>query len=162
MTSKIFFDLKELQKGNFFSFDTAFKSKSGTSYELDEWIGRGGNASVFRCRERASGEERAVKFLLQPGFQSTRRFIREINLLRSIKNEHITSFHGNGRIKTKRGKDSKIVNIPFIVMELADCNLQDFMRETDEPISYEKYAGQFRGLAKALARISHEGIKESG
>ncbi len=158
MTNQIFFEPGELRRGNFFRFDTNLRSEDGTSFELEEWIGRGGNASVFRCRERGSGQERAVKFLLQPGYRSTKRFLREVKLLQSITGDHITTYHGDGRIKTTRNSDSKIVNIPFVIMELADCNLQDLMRSTDQPISYEQYAGQFRGLAKALATLHAKAV----
>ena len=38
-------------------------------------------------------------------------------------------------------------------MELAERNLQDVLRDEAAPLSYEQYAGQFRGLAGALATL---------
>ena len=43
-------------------------------------------------------------------------------------------------------------------MELADKNLQDVMRAEDGPLSYERYAGQFRGLAQALASLHDQAV----
>ena len=43
-------------------------------------------------------------------------------------------------------------------MELADCTLQDVMREEKGPLSYERYAGQFRGLAEALASLHNQAV----
>jgi serine/threonine-protein kinase len=158
MNSQIFFDPRELKQGNYLQFETALRSDSGTSYELEEWIGRGGNASVFRCSERTSGKEVAIKFLLQPGYKSAKRFLREIQLLKSIKSDHITTYHGSGRVLAEHKRSKRKVKIPFIVMELADCNLQELMRSAAQPISYEKYSGQFRGLASALADLHGKAV----
>ena len=42
-------------------------------------------------------------------------------------------------------------------MELADCNLQDVIRE-EGALNYERYAGQFRGLAGALASLHEHAV----
>ena len=163
MTSQIYFDSDELKHGNFFSLNSKIQTKEGHSYELEDWIGRGGNAAVFQCRQRVTGEEYAIKFLMRPSSQNTKRFRREVKLLKLIVEEHITRYYGTGHIIASSSKDSKKVRLPFLVMELADCNLQDLMRDEAGPMSYEQYAGQFRGLARALAalhdRAVHRDIK---
>ncbi len=66
MTSLIYFDPDELGKGRYFEIDDALVAEDGRSYSLGDWIARGGNGSVFRCVERSSGTEYAIKFLMQP------------------------------------------------------------------------------------------------
>ena len=126
-------------------------------YELEEWIGRGGNAAVFKGRRRSTGDEYALKFLLNISDRNRTRFGREIQLLRIISDDHITRYFGTGQVMAqhKRGGASRV--LPFVVMELADCNLQDVMRR-DGVIRYERYAGQFRGLARALAALHCQAI----
>ncbi len=154
MSDRIFFDPEEFRKGNFFELSSRdLTTEEGNSYELEDWIGRGGNAAVFRCRDRVTGEEHAVKFLMRRGTQSAKRFLREVKLLRLVEEDHIGKYHGNGRVEVKHNKNSQVRKIPFIIMELADCNLQELMNVELGPLSYERYAGQFRGLAKALASL---------
>ena len=163
MNSLIYFDAEELRRGNVFNLNGEILDEEGNSYELEEWLGRGGNAAVFLGRQRATGEECAIKFLINTGSKSKKRFTREIKLLRLIHGDHITRYHGAGHVTVTNKKRPKHNELPFVVMELADKNLQDVMRAEDGPLSYERYAGQFRGLAQALAslhdRAVHRDIK---
>ena len=157
MTSQLYFDAQELQKGNFFNLNDQIRTEEGNLYELEDWIGRGGNASVYKGRHRITGEECAVKFLMNTWvrhrIRNTKRFLREIKLLKSIKGDHITQYYGSGRVSVRHNKKSQDSVLPFVVMELADHNLQEMMKKKTNPISYEQYAGQFRGLAAALASL---------
>lgn len=153
MTSQLYFDLEELRKGNFFILNTAIRTEEGQQYELEEWIGRGGNASVFKGRNRITGEECAIKFLINTSRSSAKRFLREVKLLKTMSSDHITKYHGTGRVVMKHNRTSRNATLPFVVMELADCNLQEKIREQGGLLAYEQYAGQFRGLAGALASL---------
>ena len=151
MVSKLYFDPDQLRQGSYFNLDSEIRTEEGHSYELEDWIGRGGNAAVFQCRHRVTGEEHAIKFLMNTRMTSTKRFLREIKLLKSMHgSDHIARYYGSGRVRAVRKKGTRNIHLPFIVMELADRNLQDVMHE-EGPLSYERYAGQFRGLAEALA-----------
>lgn len=153
MTSQLYFDSEELRKGNFFNLKENIRTDDGILYELEDWIDRGGNASVFKGRQRLTGDECAIKFLMNINLRSTRRFVREVRLLRSMGGDHIIQYHGTGRVSVRHNRAKKDRPLPFVVMELADCNLQDMMRKKQQPMSYEQYAGQFRGLASALASL---------
>ena len=155
MTSDIYFDSEQLSRGNFYRLHGELQTDDGDPYELEEWLDRGGNAAVFRGTQRITGEECAIKFLLKTTMRSTRRFLREIKLLESIHGDHIARYHGSGRVRVRHNNGSRDNKLPFVVMELADCNLQDHLRSEATPIGYEQYAGQFRGLARALASL-HE------
>ena len=153
MTSQLYFDADELRRGNFFNLNGEIRTEEGQLYELEDWIGRGGNASVFKGRQRITGEECAIKFLMNTRLRNTKRFLREVRLLQSMRGDHITRYHGTGRVSVRRNRATKDNALPFVVMELADRNLQEMMRTQQRPLSYEQYAGQFRGLAAALASL---------
>ena len=156
MINQLYFDLDELRKGIFFILKEGIRSQEGNSYELEEWIDRGGNATVFKARQRNTGDEVAIKFLMNTSQRSTKRFLREIKLLQSLRGDHVTRYHGVGRVEVRNSKTDKDRRLPFVVMELADRNLDQMMRGEDGPVPYEQYAGQFRGLAGALASLHEE------
>lgn len=158
MTTLLYFDRKMLRKGDYYRLKCEIRTEEGYPYEIVEWIGRGGNAAVFRARQRITGEEYAVKFLMNTGWRNTRRFLREIRLLKTIRGDHITNFHGTGHVRVRHNRSSGDKRLPFFVMELADCNLQDVMKTQEGPLTYERYAGQFRGLAKALANLHVQAV----
>ena len=139
--NQLYFDLGELRKGNIYNLQSGIKTDEGHSFEIDEWIGRGGNASVFKGKNRSTGEECALKFLMHTNTNSTKRFLREVKLLRALDNDHIIKYIGSGRVCVTKNKSNKEISIPFVVMELADCNLQE-MIELKGRLPYEQYAGQ--------------------
>lgn len=150
MANEIFFDLEELRRGRFFHLKGDLQTEQGKAYNLEDWIDRGGNATVFKCHERATGEERAIKFLIQPGNERLRRFCREIELLKLVASDHLIRYYGDGKVKVQHNQRAETEELRFVIMELAERNLKNLIREKNNPLDYELYAGQFRGLAKAL------------
>lgn len=152
-TKQLYFDYAQLDQGNFFNLYSEIQTEEGHFYELEDWINRGGNATVYQCRHRVTGEEYAIKFLMNIRFNNTKRFFREVKLLQSITGDHITKYYGTGRVTVRHNKHDECRKLPFVVMELAEHNLQDVLRDQAIPLSYEQYAGQFRGLARALSTL---------
>ena len=153
MGNEIYFDLESLQEKRSFVAIGDLRTHEGSYYDLGGWIDRGGNAAVFRCQQRVTGDEYAIKFLLRLNRQTRARFKREIRLLQAIEGDHITRYCGSGLVAAKPKKGGRRTNLPFIVMELADRNLSQIIGQHSGPIRYEQYAGQFRGLARALASL---------
>lgn len=153
--TRIYFSPDDLRKGKFFSIGNLIVGEDGRSYELGEWIARGGNATVFRCRERSTGDELAIKFLLLPGRRVTERFSRESQLLSKLKHNHIVAYKTSGKI---RPQNDRRRSIPFIVMEVAEHNLLTEMQEADCVIPSEQFLGQFRGLAQGLALLHQHAV----
>ncbi len=160
MSERIYFDTEKLRKGEFYELlSELLTTEEQTSYELGDWIGRGGNAAVFQCRDHSTGKECAVKFLMQPSSKSKQRFTREVKLMKKIKGSHMTKYLGSGKVGVKRNvKGSKRFSIPFIIMELAEQNLHNLIRENTGLLNYEQYANQFLGLANALARLHQHAV----
>ena len=152
--SKIFFDPAEAKRCHF-EFCGPLKTNTGRSYEIAEWLGRGGNGSVFSSIDRGSGEDFAIKFLLTRGTKAAKRFLREISLLGKLESEHVIRIHGEGRVRATEVTAHKRspITIPFFVMDLAEGNLSEVLTEARAMPQPEAYMGQFRGLAKALADL---------
>lgn len=153
--SQIFFSPEDFRRGKYHTVQTPIVAVDGRSYELNEWIGRGGNAAVFRCRERSTGDEYAIKFLLNKGRRVSERFARETKLLEQLRHDHIVRYKTSGRVAIREDKRRII---PFLVMEVAECNLSDEMINSNNSIPLERFLGQFRGLAHGLADLHKHAV----
>ncbi|MGV3553957.1 MAG: serine/threonine-protein kinase [Croceibacterium sp.] len=151
--AQIFFDDEQLRKGDYVNVSEIL-SGSSAQYELGEWIARGGNAAVYACRDRATGAEYAVKFLMNSGWRVARRFIREARLMKALAHEHVISLVDDGQAPIQ-GKSGRL---PFIIMERADGNLHQAMCEEGHRYAPEVYIAQFRGLAQALAEMHRHAV----
>lgn len=160
MPATIFFDHKELERGFSYQLNDPIRTLAGMSIELDEWLGRGGNAAVFSAKDRSSGEEVAIKFLLNQGGVNRERFKREIELLSNLQDDHIIRFRGEGTVRASYRNNRKSTEriIPFLVMDLADSNLTEVVSQRRGGLRYEEYSGQFRGLARALTLLHEHAI----
>lgn len=127
------------------------------SYEIypDEFLGSGGNAIVYGCRSIGSGESFAIKIQTNTKAECLCRFNREEQLLCSVRHEQLMSCVGLGKIVLKRSHNNRIGSHPFVIMPLAESNLLNFVRNTQNALSFDSVAGQFRGLSEALA-VLHE------
>lgn len=132
----------------------------GRRYELDEEIGSGGNGVVYRCYDVANGEAFAAKILNTTKQNRMRRFDQEIAVLQMLDHQHVIRCFGSGRMVAEfvgtRGTYRK--EIPFCILELADCNLIKHLELNEWRIPYEQYIAQFRGLASALADLHRHAI----
>lgn len=91
-------------------------------YELKDVVGRGGMGSVFRALDGVSGEEVAVKVLLDGNHKGRERFSREIEMSCALRHEHL------GRARAA-GYDEAL-GLPFLVMDLMKgLDLGRFLRE---------------------------------
>ncbi|MCM1161344.1 MAG: protein kinase [Roseburia sp.] len=93
----------------------------------------------------------AIKFLLRPSKKNSLRFKQEIALMQKVNHPHIIKYIDNGTVEVT-DKYGNGIEIPFVIMEKADRNLVDFLKETDK-VNYEIYAAQFRGLCGALEEL---------
>ena len=65
-------------------------------YELEGYAGAGGMGTVYRARDRASGEQIAVK-ILRSTVESPERFARETRVLATLRHPHIVRYIADGR-----------------------------------------------------------------
>ena len=125
-------------------------------YEIvpEESLGSGGNAIVYGCRSIETGEAFAIKIQVDTRQNRLNRFIREERLLLSLHHDQLMRCLGCGEVKLDR-KRYGIENHPFVIMPQADANLVDLVKREANTLSFDKIAGQFRGLSEALA-VLHE------
>jgi len=126
------------------------------SYEIDpgESLGSGGNAIVYGCRNIGSGEAFAIKIQTNTQYERLCRFNREEQLLSSLRHEQLMSCIGSGEIVLKSHKFGSEPH-PFVIMPRAESNLADLVNREHKELSFDRIAGQFRGLSEALA-VLHE------
>lgn len=66
-------------------------------FELDQPVGSGGMATVYRARDRDSGDWVAVKLLHNQGSKESERFAREAQLLAELRHPGIVSYIAEGK-----------------------------------------------------------------
>ncbi len=83
-------------------------------YRVEHVLGAGAMGMVVSAIHTELLERRALKIMLDPGFEEgtrAERFVREARALARVKSEHVATVHDIGRMKD---------GAPFIVMELLD------------------------------------------
>lgn len=138
------------ERSKIYDIDENIIGQSGKTYELSDRIGGGGNGAVYECID-SNGDVLAIKFLLHFSNKSKTRFLQEISILKGINNPHIIKYIDEGYVTAYDNRGTSF-EIPFLIMEKADCNLVEYLKKEPE-IEYEFYSGQFRGLCEGLAEL---------
>lgn len=135
----------------------------GGRYQLDQVIGRGGMAEVWRARDLRLERDVAVKRLRvdlasDPTFQA--RFRREAQSAAGLNHPNIVAVYDTGEEKDPASD----VSVPYIVMELVEgVTLRDVLRDGRKIVperALEFTAGVLDALAYAhRAGIVHRDIK---
>ncbi|MDR0837517.1 MAG: Stk1 family PASTA domain-containing Ser/Thr kinase [Propionibacteriaceae bacterium] len=129
----------------------------GDRYRLEEVIGRGGMAEVWRAQDTRLGREVAIKRLRSdlssdPTFQA--RFQREAQSAAGLNHPNIVSVYDTGaQIDPASG-----ISIPFIVMEIVKGQtLRDILHQ-DQPITPTAAFEYLTGVLSALSFSHSKGI----
>ncbi len=122
------------------------------SYEIEEngRIANGGNAAVYQCFERTTGNELAIKLQLDLRGNLRQRFEREIRVSRDIHHNHLISYYDSGAINGTDFRGRRI-EIPFLIMERGTETLHALIKRGAIPLDVT--LGQVRGLSEALAAL---------
>ena len=126
-------------------------------YELDQIIGRGGMAEVWRARDRRLVRDVAIKRLRvdlasDPTFQA--RFRREAQSAAGLNHPNIVAVYDTG----EELDPSSDVSVPYIVMELVEgVTLRDVLRDGRKVLP-ERALEFTKGVLDALAYSHRAGI----
>lgn len=146
-------------KHKIYSINPKIYTDSNEVYEIQEYLGSGGNAVVYDAID-CEGVSYAVKILLNLSSQSRKRFQQEINVLKEQKHPHLIRCIDDGYIKASR--EGRTCELPFMIMEKADSDLKEYLKKRG-PVKYEEYISQFCGLSEALSvlnkKVVHRDIK---
>lgn len=154
MPSKGTFFIRSNSK--FFHFPKLISATNG-NYILEEFIGKGGNATVYKCNDEVNGNEFAVKILSNDSGVRKERFNKELEYLKNIENEYIVDLVDFG-VLHGRSHNKQLKEFSFIVLEYSSSgNLKDLFN-INSRIKEELYFSQFRGLSKALAYVHSKNI----
>ncbi|MCY4300616.1 MAG: protein kinase [Aestuariivita sp.] len=157
-----------LRKSDTFSIEPRVSSECGRIFEVEERLDAGGNGAVHKCVESKTGDEFAIKFLLNydKSNKRVRRFEFERRQISKLHHSHLVRFETQGSVRSKRKQKGRRSwkTIHFFVMELADSGNLKHLSLSRSSVPEEIYKAQFRGLAdglKALHKINvvHRDIK---
>ncbi|MDP1773621.1 MAG: protein kinase [Methylobacter sp.] len=140
------------------SVSDTLEANSGHQYEITDRINAGGNGVVHKCLNSITGDEYAIKFQLDNRGNRLKRFLREQKLLETLQHEHSITYIDHGEIEADSIKDKNktSVNIPFVIMELAEDSLYNHIKNNN--LGNEVFSAQFYGLTKALANLHQYAI----
>jgi alpha-tubulin suppressor-like RCC1 family protein/tRNA A-37 threonylcarbamoyl transferase component Bud32 len=127
-----------------------------TALEPEYWIlgeiGRGGTAIVYLARDRATGEEVAIK-LIRPKYvedeEAIARFAREARFVTQLNHPNVVGVH--------RVMDLGAGGIALVMAHIDGRTLKQVIKE-EHPLSAERVVGILRQVASALAAAHRLGI----
>ena len=131
-----------------FAKDTPF----GESYELIRELGRGGMAIVYLVRERATGQERAVKVIHTKFLgdqEAVARFDREARLVARLKHPNIVATHSVQWIDG--------IGLGLVMDHVQGRTLKQLLKD-GPPLSFEDAAHTLNDIALALGYAHERGI----
>ncbi|MDX1393777.1 MAG: protein kinase [Gemmatimonadota bacterium] len=119
-------------------------------YEIEEEVGRGAMARVFRARDTRHDRPVAVKILRAEVAVSigTERFLREIQIAARLHHPHILTLIDSGESD----------GTPFFVMPLVDGASLRRRLESSRPLSIPRGAALLRDVSDALAAAHSVGV----
>src|SRR6185503_2719756 len=117
-------------------------------FEIQELVGSGGMAHVYRALDRASGEIVAVKLLLAERFGNAARFLREAELLAELRHPGIVRHVGHG---------TDASGLPYLAMQWLECeDLGKRLRR--EGLKVGETVTLAARVAQALAAVHARGV----
>lgn len=150
--ANIYHKEKDLRNKNkkIYTIPNIIKCESGNAYEIYEYgrLGNGGHAAVYKCINKITGEEFAIKFQLNFGDKSIKRFLNSINVLKHLNHANLLKYIDSGYVISSNNAKK----IYFLIMDLYENgDLETSLCK--EKIFYkpEVYVAQFINLASALA-----------
>ena len=147
---------------DFSSFREALKSirfrslKSGdASYQLLQFIGKGGFGEVFKARDRRTGQLVAIKHLMKTAYAE--RFYREAKIMRRLTSPCFVRFVDFFVLEVGGGQEA------FLVMAFLDGmpgnSLRDAIKSrTETPMQWRDVFVAFARYARGLLAIHQQGI----
>lgn len=120
-------------------------------YELDQLIGKGGMADVYKGYDGHFDRTVAVKVFKREDEDMLRRFVREARLMASFHNEHLVPIYDAGQYQADYGTMYYIV-MPF----MEGGTLRTRIRQS--PLSLDEACRALEDIADALDYIHLQGI----
>jgi len=120
-------------------------------FDIEERIGRGASATVYRAKEVAVNRYVAIKIIdldLEGNANAFRRFEQEAQVVASLEHLHILPIYAYGVLQDQKSA--------YFVTRLMNGSLNDMIR--DGAMSFEKAVKIFLQIANALAYAHSKGV----
>ncbi len=120
-------------------------------YHVEKELGSGAMGTVFRARNKKSGEHVAIKLMslaLGSSEAAVNRFVREIAILRQLDHPNIVKYRGSGRYHGS----------PFYVMEYVEGESLDHILHRRGRLPWEEVVAIGIDLCAALQHAHDQGI----
>ena len=127
------------------------EGKTLNHYTLQQLVGKGGMADVYKGYDTQSGRSVAVKVFKREDEEMLRRFIREARLMASFRNEHLVPIYDAGQYQAEYDTRYYIV-MPF----MEGGTLRARIRQS--PLSLTEACRALKDIADALDYIHQQGI----
>jgi serine/threonine-protein kinase len=130
---------------------------NGMVYQYESHIDDGGNGIVNNYLNVQTGDFFAVKIIPLFSNKEAERIHTELEILKHTKHDNIIKYYGHKitkiRMLDKHRQPLRDIRALFIVMEKAECNLKNFIRENK--LDFSIYSAQIIGLCEGLNTL-HE------
>jgi serine/threonine protein kinase/alpha-tubulin suppressor-like RCC1 family protein len=123
-----------------------------TNYEIIREIGRGGTALVYLARERATGEEVAIKLIRAKYIEDDEalaRFAREARFVAQLDHPNV--------VPVRAVLDLGVSGLALVMTHIVGRTLKQVIRQ-EHPISADRAEGMMRGVANGLGAAHALGI----
>lgn len=131
--------------------DPLIGQQVGERFTVDQFLGQGGMATVYRAQDAASGQPVAVKLLPRevmenPDFR--RRFQREVQSMAELRHPNIVSIHAAGEFQGR----------PWYAMDLLPYPDLEKLLEGGKVLPREDALVIAMGVASALQKVHEKGL----
>lgn len=120
-------------------------------YLVEKELGSGAMGTVFRAKNKKSGDRVAIKLMsLALGSSETavKRFVREVDILRQLQHPNIVRYKGSGRYHGS----------PFYIMEYVEGESLDHILHRKKRLSWDEVVDLGIHLCAALQHAHDKGI----
>lgn len=151
---------RDYEKGRYLNISSVISEK-GYSYDIEDRIGAGGHAAVYKCAN--SRDEYAIKFQLNNSRKNIKRFRNSIEVLKKLNHDNLLKYIDSGTVKYAI-KTGTYIYIPFLIMNLYEAgDLEKKLCDEQKQYKPEEYIPNFLDLSEALGHFhkisTHRDIK---
>lgn len=133
-------------------------------YELEDALGEGGFAVVYRARQLTTGQRVAVKLLYRAFDQTTRaRFQREMEVIARINHPHVIRLVDSGQVSGRIRRPSARApepqsEMPFLVMEYLEGEPLESLLQREGPLDVVDAVDLMLPVISAVAKAHSEAV----
>lgn len=139
------------------TFDVRVRRALQGEYQVEERLGHGGTATVYRARPARNNRTVAVKARPATGDEAAQRFRREIEIHRSLNHPHIAAFIDSGCVSVGGAGAANKGTVRYLAMQHLNGGALGG-RLQNQSLSVENACSLLQPVAMALHHVHERGI----